>query len=304
MDDLVPEACLKEIDTTMRMFKVVYIPCDISKDICEETIMQAPERALSAMLDFAKERFKRAKLQGAQLEQYQNELLKEHKALPASALDQLSDMTLCEVVPLLGHNAKSTFCAVNMVVDDKAKSKNLPVNARATSIAARCGLDHLQILGDAFICRQFDNEDGFYRLDFGLEDLNNELWLHTLCRASRNDQLALSCAKQFKDAGNELFRKQNYVLAAVHYRQAVAILPTVSLTPEQVELKAQSLSNLSACRLKFGRFDLALKEADNCLQVTPQWNKAWGRRGDALKALGRNAEATEAFAKAGLADRV
>lgn len=303
MDEFVPEACLKEIDEGFREFKVVFIPCDISKDICEERVVQTPGRGLSAMLDFAKDRFRQAKLQGEHLEKYQADLLKEHKTLPVEALGQMSDMTLCEVVPLLGNTKRSLCCALNLVVDDKAKSKNLPANVRATSIAGRCGLDQIQVLGDAFLCRQFDNEDGFYRLDFGLQDLANDLWVNTLCKASRNEQLGVQAARQFKDAGNELFRTQQYQLAAAHYRQAVALLPSKD-TADAVELRAQCLSNLSACRLKLGRADLALKEADACLQAKPQWNKAWGRRADALKALGnRQEEAKAAYARAGLAEQ-
>ena len=63
---------------------------------------------------------------------------------------------------------------VNMYVDDKGVSKELPVNGRATSLAATCGLS-VVIRGDAFICRTRETAgDEYARLDFPLGDMSSE----------------------------------------------------------------------------------------------------------------------------------
>lgn len=48
------------------------------------------------------------------------------------------------------------------------------LNRRATSIAMECGLN-VQVLGDAFIGKQFDDDNGFRRYDFTIEDLSTSL---------------------------------------------------------------------------------------------------------------------------------
>jgi hypothetical protein len=141
MDEYVPKEAKEMVDTSMRSFKVVFIPCDVSLEMVEESILQAPERALSAMIDYAKDRFKRAKLSGKNLQAYQQSIMKEHKDLPATALEQVSDMTLCDVVPLMANKASSNFVSINLVVDDKAVTKQLELNQRASSIAHNCGND-------------------------------------------------------------------------------------------------------------------------------------------------------------------
>ena len=50
----------------------------------------------------------------------------------------------------------------------------LGLNRRATSIAQECG-QLVQVVGDAFIGKQFDDENGFYRHDFTTKDLNTSL---------------------------------------------------------------------------------------------------------------------------------
>jgi len=48
-----------------------------------------------------------------------------------------------------------------------------------------------------------------------------------------------------------------------------------------------------------GRFEQAISAYDNATKIDPQYSDAWNNKGVALKALNRNSEADEAFAKAG-----
>jgi tetratricopeptide (TPR) repeat protein len=50
------------------------------------------------------------------------------------------------------------------------------------------------------------------------------------------------------------------------------------------------LANRSAAYAKLGRFDEALKDADESAALTPAWDKAHGRRGVALAGLGRHTD--------------
>ncbi len=59
---------------------------------------------------------------------------------------------------------------VNLYVDDQGEAKQLPVNKRASAICAAVGRD-IQVRGDAFISRFFDNDDVFERHDFRLAEL-------------------------------------------------------------------------------------------------------------------------------------
>ena len=79
---------------------------------------------------------------------------------------------LAETVPLVVNRKANGHIGINMYVDDQGSLKNLPLNARATQIAQMCGL-MLEVRGDAFIARFFDDDDNFRRLDFALPDLSS-----------------------------------------------------------------------------------------------------------------------------------
>jgi len=319
MNVLIPEAAQKEVDDSpFRVFKVVFIPADADVGILEEVVPQTAERALSAMIDYAKERFAQTKLTGTSLLNYKEQLLKDQqtqnggKVLSSEAVQKLSDMTLCEVVPISLNSKKTLFIVVNLVVDDKAVSKNCPLNVRASSICARCGLT-TQVRGDAFICRQFDNDAGFYRLNFSLKDLsdskdeddvqNDSLWISVSHAIRMQDASAIEkCAREYKERGNAFYKIGKFSEACWRYQQSEALLIDSKSSPTVLELKSQIFSNRSACKLKLGDSQGALLDSQACLAIRPKWNKAWGRLGEALKALGRDQEAKDAFDRAGLAE--
>lgn len=311
MDVIVPLQAQKAVDSTpFRSFKCVFIPADVNQPLQEEVIVQTADRALSAMLDHAKTRFAQTKLTGEGLKEFQHKLKQEHASATSELVQKLADLTMCEVVPLLPHTKQTHFIAVNLVVDDKGVSKNLPLNPRVNSICARCGLT-LQVRGDVFLCRQFDNDEGFYRLDFTLADLSDDWktvsnaqtdpnWMDLAKALRLTDAAGIEkVAKQYKENGNEFYKRGLIREAIWRYRQALALVLDGRGESNQ-ELKSQIYANASACKLKLGDAAGALASADACLAVRPQWAKAWGRRAEALKALNRMDEAKQALEKAGL----
>ena len=54
-----------------------------------------------------------------------------------------------------------------------APQKGLPRNTRASGVAAACGKS-LDVSGDAFLARVFDNEDDFKRMDFALSEVSSD----------------------------------------------------------------------------------------------------------------------------------
>eukprot|EP00808_Paulinella_micropora_P014819 g57609.t1 len=86
-----------------------------------------------------------------------------------SMLEMLSTMQHVDSIPLLPHIQASEFEGINLYVDDLGTMKHLPMNPRATGIAIEAG-KKIQIMGDAWLARVWDNEDDFKRLDFTLAD--------------------------------------------------------------------------------------------------------------------------------------
>ena len=58
------------------------------------------------------------------------------------------------------------------------------------------------------------------------------------------------------------------------------------------------LSNRSAASAKLGKFDDALRDADECIKSKPDWGKGYGRRGAAFEGLGKMDEALKALERA------
>ncbi|RHZ26115.1 hypothetical protein DYB37_006081 [Aphanomyces astaci] len=103
--------------------------------------------------------------------------------------------SLVDSIPLILNTPAVKHVGVNLYVDDKGTAKNLPVNLRASAIAQACG-KMLEVRGDAFIARLFDNDDAFVRLDFTLSEINADAeWIKIAQRqSSGNSQSAPSVA--------------------------------------------------------------------------------------------------------------
>ncbi|KAF1772248.1 hypothetical protein GQ600_6375 [Phytophthora cactorum] len=80
---------------------------------------------------------------------------------------------LVDSIPLVLNTPDVKHVGVNMYVDDKGTAKALPTNVRASAIAQACG-KMLEVKGDAFIGRVFDNDDDFVRMDFRLSEVSGD----------------------------------------------------------------------------------------------------------------------------------
>jgi tetratricopeptide (TPR) repeat protein len=78
-----------------------------------------------------------------------------------------------------------------------------------------------------------------------------------------------------KQEGNDAFKAGKYKSALELYSKAIA-----------VEENAVLYSNRSATQLKLKDAAAALKDADKCIQLDPEWQKGYFRKGQALEAQG------------------
>ncbi|ODN05597.1 Stress-induced-phosphoprotein 1 [Orchesella cincta] len=95
-------------------------------------------------------------------------------------------------------------------------------------------------------------------------------------------------SEEEKEKGNELFKKGDYATAMKHYTEAIA------RNPEDARL----YSNRAACYTKLAAFDLGLKDCDKCLELDPNFIKAWIRKGKILQGMQDAGKAMTAYQKA------
>jgi len=101
---------------------------------------------------------------------------------------------------------------------------------------------------------------------------------------------ATSKSEAAKTAGNAAFKAKNFAEAIVQFSEAIKLCPE----------KAELYSNRSAAYLKNSQADLALADGEKCVELKADWGKGYSRKGAALLALKKNADAVACFA-AGLA---
>lgn len=78
-------------------------------------------------------------------------------------------------------------------------------------------------------------------------------------------------AKQKKDEGNELFKSDKFPEAVAAYTEAIKRLPT----------EHTAYSNRAAAYLKLGAYNDALKDAEKCIELKPDFVKGYARKGNA-----------------------
>jgi len=91
-------------------------------------------------------------------------------------------------------------------------------------------------------------------------------------------------ADRFREEGNDAFRKQNFGLAAVHYRKALLQFDyTIPQTPEEEKkvdtVKIACLLNLAACKCQQEDWDEVLTNCRLALEIDPRSVKAYYRSG-------------------------
>jgi len=115
-----------------------------------------------------------------------------------STIQQIFSMTSVDTIPLINNKLSTSYTSVQMYVDDKGQLKKLPVNQRATDILRMCG-KNIEVLGDAYIARYYDDEKEFKRLSFTLDEyLHDTVW--KLVSRISNDSVAGKDAATTDDA--------------------------------------------------------------------------------------------------------
>ncbi|KAI8613828.1 hypothetical protein BC830DRAFT_1082392 [Chytriomyces sp. MP71] len=92
-------------------------------------------------------------------------------------------------------------------------------------------------------------------------------------------------AEKVKDEGNVLFKEGNLDAALERYNKALELDST----------NTAALSNASLCLLKLGKLGDALKMAERCTGLNPDWSKGWYRKGCVLNMQGKYTEAAASF---------
>ncbi|KAG2433668.1 hypothetical protein HXX76_008039 [Chlamydomonas incerta] len=299
--------------------KYVYIPADVHEPIQEREIDVPEGREVECLLDCLKDHFKAAggNKTAAQREAQKQQLIARVGAESAAKLsDQMMavalDMQMVETVPLLVNNRDNGYVGVNMYCDDQAQVKELPLNMRASNIADCCGKP-MQVNGDVFLARLFDNDDAFVRLDLGLPEVTSSAaWVAAAAaqaarRMQQGDRAAdfmaqlqqqqrkqgqasaapaatvreLTPAEVEKEAGNAAVKRGDWSGAVDRYSAALGLEPGMTA----------AANNRALALLRLGRHGEAEADCGKVLEAEPRNVKALLRRATCRVALGRRAEA-------------
>ena len=163
-------------------FRYVFVPWDASAAMEQKVMVIPREREMECLLDHLRDHFRRrGAIDGAHASDAgkQKEILKAQLEGEAKTtysdemMERALDMQMAQPVALLPGSKKTGFVHVNMYVDDRGISKGLPVNERASLLAAAAGSPQ-RVMGDAFIARIFDDDNDFKRLDFTLDECSSD----------------------------------------------------------------------------------------------------------------------------------
>mmetsp|Transcript_13814 Transcript_13814/g.37338 ORF Transcript_13814/g.37338 Transcript_13814/m.37338 type:complete len:341 (+) Transcript_13814:39-1061(+) len=309
-------------------FKYVYLPADTQLPPEERTmtIPEGEEKEVSCLMDGLKEHFKSTgTLSDAAKEAHKQSILSQlgenASRVDLSQLDMVTGMQMVENVALLANSKDVGFVGVNMYCDDQAIAKELPLNPRACQIAECCG-KMVQVRGDVFMARIFDNEDNFKRLDFTLGDLSSsapwvaqaqqqvrkryqqgppaesKVFAGDRSRAQAQAQSAagmskpqireLSPAEAAKEDGNAAFKRGDLPSALAAYTLALERDPAMVV----------AANNRALVNIRMKRFGDAESDCNMVLQHEPNNVKALLRRASAREGLGDPGAAAADFTRA------
>lgn len=96
-------------------------------------------------------------------------------------------------------------------------------------------------------------------------------------------------AEEYKQQGNDAFKKQDFTTAIDFFSKAIA----ASETPNHV-----LYSNRSACYASLHKYSDALSDAQECVKINPSWAKGYNRVGAAQFGLSSYEDAVKSYSKA------
>lgn len=166
--------------------RFVFVPADITKPLEDLSVVtQNDEDEVGCVMNYVRDRLSDAPIALGEFKETMASNLRERQ--PDFSADMITDeqwmkmasTRTVESIPLQSHKKLTQFIGVNMYVDDGGSFKQLPFNRRAELIAARCG-QLLQIRGDAYISRVYDDENRFQRLDIDVNEVSRTTeWLNS-----------------------------------------------------------------------------------------------------------------------------
>ena len=250
----------------MPTFTYTLIPCDENEPFQEFT-MSAPadlEENIGCLTKALNKHYTRVAPmvagagKQAAMDAMKEQLKKQQPSAAApddSILSALAQSQTVDIVQLIPATQQSNYMGVGMYVDDKGQSKQSPHNSRASAVCTACGVP-TDILGDAFLARTWDDQEGFERQDFKITDLSSDApWVKEAARLNANRQNPQAAQKQLynmadmanaapqkpkppdqplgkrlaaatvlKGIGTESFKKGEHEGAAAKYAEAIALL--------------------------------------------------------------------------------
>lgn len=320
----------KRMASKPNVFNFVYIPEEASEPIeqWEETFDPKNEEAeIKAFTDRCKKHFSKrcGPRTPAQKAARRAALMKNvpgNSGVDEVMLDTATAMSMVEHTSLLSNSKDNDFVGVNLYTDDEASFSGAGINRRASEIASCCGIA-LQVNGDAFIGRTYDNGDDFRRLDFKVSEVSSDAaWvqearaqnerkrqrdspaaLESRMRGSQPASMSeaapqpspskpLSTAEALKEQGNAALKQGNLQQAVKLYSEALEADSTL----------AAAYNNRALAHLKLDNLADAEADCSYVLRLDPRNVKAFLRRGSAREAMQRLAEAVEDYQQAGVLD--
>ncbi|KAK9805705.1 hypothetical protein WJX73_000447 [Symbiochloris irregularis] len=299
-------------------FSFVYIPARLQAPVEAWTQDYTESRAVECLFDRIKAHYARTKpqktpeQQKAQMQQLLSSIPEDQRRnIDHKVLSMASDLNMVENVALLSNAADNNFVGVNLYCADDATFTGAERNQRASEIASCCG-KALEVNGDAFLARVFDNGDDFERRDFDLNDVSSTAAWVKQARAQnerkrraedpaaalqRIQQQAdrpkaepslppppakpVSASEQARLQGNDAFKQGDYAQALECYDEAC--------TADGAGPAA--FNNRALTHLKLGQLREAEADCDSVLEREPKNVKALLRRAAARRGLHEDAKA-------------
>ena len=159
------------------------IPCDASEPYRELQLSVPPtlEESIGCLTTVLNDHYRRtAPIRGPEGKQKVIDSVRQtlKQNVPDSApsekmLSMFAQSQTVDIVQLLPATAATGYVGVSMYVDDQGQGKGSAPNARASHFCTACGLP-TDVVGDAFIARAWDDQDGFERRDFTISDISSD----------------------------------------------------------------------------------------------------------------------------------
>eukprot|EP01051_Picozoa_sp_SAG22_P003861 SAG22_NODE_195_length_15606_cov_21.340878_4_plen_387_part_00 len=293
-------------------FQYVFIPASLDEAIEERKLEMPPGKEVECLTNELKGHFQTVSsaaggTSSGMMDAIKAQLGDKAADIDPAVLQMFANQQMVDIVALQPGTKENGFIGVSMYVDDQGVAKNLPINRRATAMAAECGMS-LAVNGDAFIARTFDDEDGFERIDFVQGEVDSSAaWVQTAkayhadkaangCKESQKAQMeqwaaggvakpagaATAAAAEkdnspeakslkLKDQGNGLYKKKKWKAAITAYSAAIELQPSNHVC----------WANRAACHAALTNWAEAARDAEQCCKLEPGFVKGWYRLGRA-----------------------